>query len=113
MAALIVAWPPAAPGAPDKVLTNIRGEVSYLANASGQTHAVAVSSSIALADDDVAKTGAASMGAIVLPDSSRVILASETTVKVDLFDTVGATAHFVLFDGKIRFRVEHPSGARA
>jgi len=109
----IVAWPPAAPGAADKVLTNIRGDVSYVANPSAQPHAVAVAASIALADDDVAKTGAASMGAITLPDSSRVILASDTTVKVDLFDAVTASAHFVVFNGKIRFRIEHPSGARA
>jgi hypothetical protein len=96
-----------------KVLENLHGDVSYIAYSNGQPHALGVTASIALQDDDVAKTGAASMGAIVLADSSRVILASDTTVKLDVFNGAGATAHFVVFGGKLRFRVEHPAGAQA
>jgi hypothetical protein len=97
----------------DKVLVNVRGDVSYAVSGTGQNHALAAAASIALEDDDVAKTGASSMGAIVLADSSRVILASDTTVKLDVFNRVAASAHFVVFGGKLRFRVEHPTGALA
>lgn len=97
----------------DKVLTNVRGNVRYIAYDTGRPHALAATASIALSDDDVAQTGAASMGAIVLPDSSRVVLASDTTVKLDTFNGVTAAAHFVVFGGKLRFRVEHPGGALA
>ena len=110
-AAMLSVAPMPASSADDKVLTNIRGDVSYVPYVTGQAHALAVAASIPLSDDDVAKTGNASMGAIVLADSSRVILASDTTVKLDLFDAVGSSAHFVVFNGKMRFRVEHPRGA--
>ena len=114
VAALLLSVAPVpASSADDKVLTNIHGEVSYVAYETGQAHAVAVAASLPLSDDDVAKTGAASMGAIVLADSSRVILASNTTVKLDAFDAVESSAHFVVFAGKMRFRVEHPRGASA
>jgi ferric-dicitrate binding protein FerR (iron transport regulator) len=112
-AILLSLAPIRASSAGDKILTNVRGDVSYVAYGTGSTHALAVAASIGLSDDDVAKTGTASMGTIVLADSSRVILASNTTVKVDVFDAVASSAHFVVFDGKMRFRVEHPSGARA
>ena len=102
-----------AAGANDKVLTNIHGQVGYVAYGTGEPHSLGATASIALSDDDVAKTGAASMGAIVLADSSRVILASDTTVKLDAFNGVAGSAHFVVFGGKLRFRVEHPSGAQA
>jgi hypothetical protein len=97
----------------DKVLTNVHGDVRYLAYGSGRPLALATAASIALSDDDVAQTGSASMGAIVLPDSSRVTLASDTTVKLDVFNGVTSSAHFVVFGGKLRFRVEHPRGATA
>ncbi|MGA7571428.1 MAG: FecR family protein, partial [Candidatus Aquilonibacter sp.] len=68
----------------------------------------------ALADDDVARTGAASMAAIDLPDSSQILMASNSVLKLDTFSqTDVARAHFVVFEGKLRFRVVHPGGARA
>ena len=91
----------------------MHGDVRYVAYGTGRPHALATAASIALSDDDVAQTGSASMGAIVLPDSSRVTLASDTTVKLDVFNGVTASAHFVVFSGKLRFRVEHPRGAMA
>ena len=98
----------------DKILVNVRGDVSYVTYAEGgSTHQLAQSASIPLADDDVARTGAHSMGAIVLPDSSRIVLASDTAVKLDSFNAVDASAHFVVANGKMRFRVEHPQGAKA
>jgi hypothetical protein len=102
-----------ASGAEEKVLTNMHGSVTYLVSTNGESHPLAPSASIPLADDDVATTGSASMGAIVLPDSSRVILASNTTIKLDAFDGADHSAHFVVAGGKLRFRVEHPQGARA
>jgi len=97
----------------EKALANLHGAVTYLAYPDGAEHAVAPAASILLHDDDVAKTGDASMGAIELPDSSRVLLGSDTTIKLDAFDAAGAQAHFVVFNGKLRFRVEHPQGAKA
>lgn len=103
----------AAGGSTDKLLTNIHGSVSYVAYSNGEAHDLGAAASIPLADDDVARTGAASMGAIVLPDSSRIIMASNTVVKMDAFNSVDTSAHFVVADGKLRFRVEHPQGAHA
>ncbi len=103
----------AAGAASDRLLTNLHGDVTYLAYPQGESHALAPSASISLSDDDVAATGARSMAAIVLPDSSRVLLASDTTVKLDAFDGAANGAHFVVAQGKLRFRVEHPSGAEA
>src|SRR5262249_16461754 len=97
----------------DKQLSNVHGEVTYVSYGDGSSHPLAPSASVALQDDDVAKTGARSMGTILLPDSSRIILPSETPGKLDVFDGVDASAHFVVAQGKLRFRVEHPQGARA
>jgi len=97
----------------DKMLANMHGEVTYVSYGDGSSHLLAPAASVTLQDDDVAKTGSHSMGAIVLPDSSRVILASDTTVKLDTFNAVDSAAHFVVAQGKLRFRVEHPQGAHA
>ena len=54
------------------------------------------------------------MATITLPDSSKVILASNTAIKLDTFTQESvAHAHFVVAYGKLRFRVEHPAGAKA
>jgi ferric-dicitrate binding protein FerR (iron transport regulator) len=113
-AAVLVPFAGAARGAgSEKSLMNVHGAVTYLVSPGGDAHGVAVNATVALNDDDVAKTGDQSMGAIDLPDSSRILLASNTTVKLDAFDAVDSTAHFVVFEGKMRFRVEHPQGAKA
>ncbi|MBV8491123.1 MAG: FecR domain-containing protein [Candidatus Eremiobacteraeota bacterium] len=104
---------PAVRGADEKLLQNVRGDVTYIAYPSGAAHPVAVAASLPLNDDDVAATGSASMGAIVLPDSSRIIMASNTTVKLDTFNATDNSGHFVVANGKLRFRVDHPSGAKA
>jgi hypothetical protein len=97
-----------------KVLENIRGIVSYQTRDNAPAHDLAPAASIALRDDDVARTGAQSQGAITMPDSSRITLGANTTVKLDVFAPGAvARAHFVLFEGKTRFRVEHPKGASA
>ena len=66
-----------------------------------------------LNDNDWALTGSNSMGGIILPDTSRVILGSNTNVKVETFSQAAvASAKFYIYSGKVRFKVEHPSGAR-
>jgi FecR protein len=103
-----------AAAAEEKTLTSVRGSVSYITYAGGVAHDLAPAASIALSDDDVAETGHASMGTITMPDSSRIVLASDTIVKLDAFtDADVARAHFVVFAGKLRFHVEHPQGAQA
>lgn len=98
----------------DMLLTNVRGTVTYVSYPSGDAHDVAPSASVTVKDDDVAKTGDRSMAAVVLPDSSKVILAGNTAIKLDTFDAATiAQAHFVVAYGKLRFRVEHPAGAKA
>lgn len=97
----------------NKSLVNLHGQVSFITYPDGESHAVAPNATIVLNDDDVAKTGAHSMGVIVLPDSSRVVLASDTAVKVDAFDAADHSAHFVVAQGKMRFLVQHPQGAKA
>ncbi len=96
------------------VLQNLHGEVRYATADGAPARSVAPLASVTLSDDDVAQTGGASMAAIVLADSSRIIMASESTLKLDTFTAAQvAQAHFVLFNGKMRFKVEHPAGARA
>jgi ferric-dicitrate binding protein FerR (iron transport regulator) len=103
-----------AAAAEEKTLTNLHGSVSYIAYAGGVAHELAPAASIALSDDDVAETGHASMGTIAMPDSSRIVLASDTIVKLDAFsDADVARAHFIVSAGKLRFRIEHPAGAKA
>jgi FecR protein len=98
----------------DRVLQNLHGVVSYVTGAGAPAHVLAPSASTTLADDDVARTGAASMASIVLPDSSRILMASDSVLKLDTFSQSDvARAHFVVFEGKVRFRVVHPGGAHA
>jgi hypothetical protein len=97
-----------------RLLQNLHGTVSWITSDNAAPHAIAPNAQVALNNDDVAQTGASSMGAITLPDSSRIVMASNSVLKLDHFsqDQV-ANAHFVLFYGKMRFTVEHPQGAKA
>lgn len=96
------------------LLQNLHGDVHYATADGAPGRALAPRASVTLSDDDVAQTGGASMAAIVLPDSSRIFMASDSTLKLDTFSAAQiARAHFVLFNGKMRFKVEHPAGARA
>jgi ferric-dicitrate binding protein FerR (iron transport regulator) len=98
----------------DRVLQNLHGSVSYVTGSGVPAHVLAPSASTTLADDDVARTGAASMASIVLPDSSQILMASDSVLKLDTFSQADvARAHFVVFEGKVRFRVVHPGGAHA
>jgi ferric-dicitrate binding protein FerR (iron transport regulator) len=96
------------------LLTNLHGSVAYESYPSGDVRDVAPNANVVVKNDDVAKTGDRSMAAVTLPDSSKVILASDTAIKLDAFDAATiARAHFVVAYGKLRFRVEHPAGAKA
>jgi ferric-dicitrate binding protein FerR (iron transport regulator) len=107
-----LAWRADASG--ERVLRNLHGVVSWVTGTGPPAISLAPTASTALADDDVARTGAASMAAIDLPDSSQILMASNSVLKLDTFSqTDVARAHFVVFEGKLRFRVVHPGGARA
>jgi hypothetical protein len=96
------------------LLTNMHGSVAYVSYPGGDSRDVALNTNVVVNNDDVAKTGDRSMAAITMSDSSKVILASDTAVKLDTFDAATiAKAHFVVAYGKLRFRVEHPTGAKA
>jgi hypothetical protein len=97
----------------EKQLQNARGSVGYaLPSASPQP--IAAQAAISLADSDTAMTGASSLGILTLPDSSRIMLGSETTVKLAFFNqTAAANADFIVYKGLVRFAVEHPQGAHA
>ncbi|HTX58608.1 MAG TPA: FecR domain-containing protein [Verrucomicrobiae bacterium] len=103
-----------APAAGDKLLQNVKGTVSYQGG-SGAATPVAPNATVALADNDYAITGDASQAAIQLPDSSKVLVGQNTKVQLAFFDQQPniTTAKFVLYQGKTRFTVEHPSGAKA
>lgn len=97
----------------DKVLQNNKGSVSYQI-ASGAPKPVALNGSIALADKDVAITGDSSLASVVLADSSKVLVGSLSKVQLGQFNQVqGTNAKFVLLNGKVRFIVQHPAGAKA
>ncbi len=111
---LLSAFALRAEAAADRVLQNLHGNVSWVTGDGGPAHALAPSAAAALVDDDVARTGPASMASIVLPDSSQILMGSASVLKLDTFSqTDVARAHFVLFEGKVRFRVVHPGGAHA
>ncbi|HET7812991.1 MAG TPA: FecR family protein, partial [Candidatus Baltobacteraceae bacterium] len=103
---------PPAQAAGDKSLQNLKGSVSYK-TAAGATQQVAARASVVLNDSDTAETGAASMGAIDLPDSSRILLGANSKVVVDSFNQSDITSATFEVVGKVRFKVEHPKGARA
>ncbi|MBV8602077.1 MAG: FecR domain-containing protein [Candidatus Eremiobacteraeota bacterium] len=112
LALLFVAIPAGVRAADDKVLANVKGSVSY--EKGGKATPLALDSTIALADKDVAVTGSASLGRVQLPDSSIVTLASMTRVELSFFNRSDiASAQFVVYQGKTRFKVEHPQGAKA
>ncbi|HTV91463.1 MAG TPA: FecR family protein [Verrucomicrobiae bacterium] len=98
----------------ERTLQNLHGSVSYVTGDGVPAHDLAPSASTVIADDDVARTGAASMASIVLGDSSQILMASNSVLKLDMFSQAEiAHAHFVVFAGKMRFRVLHPAGAHA
>lgn len=112
LALVIAALPMAAsPASADKLLQNVRGSVTYGAT-STPTNSLAPNANVALNDNDYAATGAASQAAITLPDSSRVLIGAASNVQLVSFDGAAATAKLVVV-GKVRFTVEHPSGAAA
>jgi FecR protein len=100
-----------ASAADDKSLQNMKGNVSY--GAAGKHTPLAPNATTVLDDKDYATTGAASLAAIGLPDSSRVLVGAESNVQLASFEQVtGTTAKFVVV-GKVRFIVQHPQGAKA
>jgi hypothetical protein len=97
----------------DKVLENVKGVVRYQ-SAGAAARDLAPSGSVAVNDRDTLSTGGASLGELVLPDSSIVMLGQNTRVQVSGFNEAGTTtASFVVYDGKTRFDVRHPAGAKA
>jgi hypothetical protein len=100
--------------AADKELTNVHGDVTYqLGTAAAQP--VAPNVSVALANSALAKTGPNSQAKITLPDSSVVTIGQSTSIQLAAFDQQPGitTANFVIVNGKMRFAVSHPSGAKA
>jgi hypothetical protein len=78
-----------------------------------------VGATVAIADSQYAVTGTTvagvpSQGAILLHDNSAIVLGANTRVQMKSFEQAGdlTTANFVV-EGKIRFRVDHPKGAKA
>ena len=97
----------------NKQLQNVRGTVSY-EHGKTSKHALAQSATIVLADSDFAITGDASIGAVVLPESSRVTMGSDTRVQLAFFNQVQSTnAKFIIYQGTTRFKIEHPNGKPA
>ncbi|MDE2482622.1 MAG: FecR domain-containing protein [bacterium] len=113
LTALLVAAPiTASPAGSDKLLTNIKGSVSYGPQKT-PTKTLPRNVQIALNDSDYAATGANSEASIVLPDSSKVLMGANSSVQLVSFDRTDiANAKFIVV-GKIRFSVAHPAGARA
>jgi hypothetical protein len=106
--------------AADKTLSNVRGTVSLDQGPGSASQPVAVNASVAIADNDYAVTGGVvngvpSQGAIALPDSTRILIGQTTRVQVKQFDQQPnlTTANFIILNGKIRFTVQHPGGAKA
>jgi ferric-dicitrate binding protein FerR (iron transport regulator) len=110
LAAVLCALPASA--ANDKSLQNMKGVVSWQ-HAQGTSTPLALNATTVLNDSDYTITGAASLAAIGLPDSSRVLVGSDSKVQLASFNQVaGTNAKFVVV-GRVRFIVRHPQGAKA
>jgi ferric-dicitrate binding protein FerR (iron transport regulator) len=96
----------------DNVLTNVHGSVAY--EHAGVSHALVPSVHHDLIDADYASTQGASQAQIALPDSSLVTLGSDTRVQMAFFNQTDiANAKFVVYQGKTRFNIQHPAGAKS
>ncbi len=112
MLLVLVAIPAHARADAGKVLSNMKGSVAF--EDAGKSTPIAPSASAVVADKDVAVTGDDYLGRLQLPDSSTVTLASETRVQLAFFNQADVTsAQFVIYNGKTRFKVEHPQGGKA
>jgi hypothetical protein len=99
--------------ADDKQLQNQKGSVSSQAP-DAKPVPLGVNATIAIADRYYAITGGASLAQVFLPDSSRVLVGSDTRVQLAFFNQAQiATAKFVVYGGRVRFAVRHPQGAKA
>ncbi|HEY1429991.1 MAG TPA: FecR family protein [Candidatus Tumulicola sp.] len=99
--------------ADDKQLQSQKGSVSYQVP-NGKPIPLAVNASVGIADRDFAITGGGSLGQVTLPDSSQVMVGSDTKVQLAFFNQAQiASAKFVVYNGKVRFAVRHPQGAKA
>jgi FecR-like protein len=99
--------------ADDKQLQSQKGNVSYQVP-NGKPIALTVNASVGLADRDYAITGGASLAQVTLPDSSQVLVGSDSKVQLAFFNQAQiASAKFVVYNGKVRFAVRHPQGAKS
>ncbi|HUA09608.1 MAG TPA: FecR family protein [Candidatus Acidoferrales bacterium] len=101
-----------AAGADEKSLQNMHGSVSSQTPPSA-AQPLAPNATTVLNDRDYAITGSDSLAAIGLPDSSRVLVGSQSKVQLVSFDTVANTSAKFVVVGKVRFIVQHPAGAKA
>ena len=99
--------------ADDKQLQSQKGTVSYQVP-NGKLVPLGINATIGIADRDFAITGGSSLAQVLLPDSSRVLVGSDTKVQLAFFNQAPiATASFVVYNGRVRFAVHHPQGAKA
>jgi hypothetical protein len=111
LAVVFCAFP--ARAANDKELQNMHGNVSYQHGLSAAAP-LAPSASTVIDDSDYAITGASSLAAIGLPDSSRVLVGAQSKIQLSFFNQAESTsAKFLVYNGKVRFIVQHPKGAKA
>jgi hypothetical protein len=97
----------------DKQLQNVKGSVSFQ-KPNKAAKPLASQATIVLADRDYTITGNQSLAALTLPDSSRVMIGSMTKVQLAFFNQAQtANAKFIIFNGRTRFQVQHPAGAKA
>lgn len=97
----------------DKQLQNMHGTVRYQ-TPGASARSLAPNATTVLSDKSYATTGAQSLAAVGLPDSSRVLVGADTKVQLTFFNQAeGNHANFIVYTGKVRFIVQHPAGAKA
>ena len=111
--AMLVAIPCVASAQGGKLLENRHGSVAFQ-RAGARAVPLAERASVNLRDSDEAITGTRSLGAVTLPDSTQILIGSSTHVQLAFFNQAETTsAKFIVKDGRIRFAVHHPNGAKA
>jgi hypothetical protein len=108
----------ASPADSGKVLQNVKGSVTWGQGGPGNPgtplkNTVAHGSTTVLTDGDSAATGANSLATITLPDSSKIIMDSNSNVQMTSFNQTDIAHAKFFVVGKMRFEVQHPNGAQA
>ncbi|MGB6987566.1 MAG: FecR family protein, partial [Candidatus Aquilonibacter sp.] len=102
----------ASPADTEKTLQNVKGSVVY-GPGDPPSNKLAIKAAATLNDSDYAQTLSDSLATITLPDSSQILMGQNSSVQMVSFNQTDIAHAKFIVRGKMRFTVNHPSGAQA